>query len=223
MNFFSGASGYRFKGFDMEMQRGENPFEEPTRTLRQKDPALVAATTGGQWEPGGDGGRLLLPVLGRTFEVRWPEVSVQAPPGLDSFTLKLLCVLYLSGSDGTDPSGSWLAWRGLPGARFYEPVVRRSVEEPIAEAFGEDVAGFRHACSSLSGEALDMGDAASSFRLFPKVLLAFILWRADEEFDARSQVLFDSNDARHLTPFDLRMGAQEIASRLIKARGSSVE
>jgi hypothetical protein len=31
-------------------------------------------------------------------------------------------------------------------------------------------------------------------------------------------VLFDSNSTRHLSAFDLRMGAQEISSRLIKAR-----
>lgn len=205
----------------MEIRRGENPFEEPARKLRASDPELVAGRAGCGWKPGSGGGTLFLPVLGGTFEVTWPEVSVKAPPGLGSFTLKLLSVLYLAGSDGSAPSNSWLAWRELPGARFYEPVVQRSVEAPLARAFGDDLEGFLEACGLLSGERLSMADASFSFALFPNVLLAFMLWRADEEFPARARVLFDSNATRHLTPFDLRMGAQEIASRLVKARGEA--
>lgn len=205
----------------MEIHRGENPFEEPANRLRSGDPSGIAERSGAAWEAGPEGGRLLLPVLGSRFEVSWPEVTVKAPPDLDSFTLKLLSVLYLAGSDGTAPSGSWLAWRELPGARFYEPVVRRSVEEPLALAFGEDVRAFEDACALLSGGRLAMGDASFSFALFPNVLLAFILWRSDEEFPSRCQVLFDSAATRHLTPFDLRMGAQEIASKLVRASGKA--
>lgn len=205
----------------MEMQRGENPFEEPTGKLRESDPAVVAERSGGEWKPAGKGGVLLLPVLGRTFEVRWPEISVEARGGPASFTLKLLTALYLAGTDGTPPSGEWSAWRELPGARFYEPVVSRSVEEPLAKAFGGSPEAFAGACASLSAEPLDMGDAAFSFGLFPRVLLALVLWRSDEEFEARSQVLFDSNATRHLTPFDLRMGAQEISGILVRQAGGS--
>jgi len=38
----------------------------------------------------------------------------------------------------------------------------------------------------------------------------------DEEFPARVQVLFDSESVRNLNAFDLRMGASEIASKLLK-------
>lgn len=203
----------------MEDTRGENPFEEPARKLREADPKGVAERSGAAWEPSGDGGKLLLPVLDGSISVAWPEVSIEAQPGLDSFSLKLLSVLYLANSDGTAPAGEWVAYRELPGGRFYEPVVKRSVEDPLASAFGSYPAGFTSACETLHGEGLSLGDAACSFTLFPNVLLAFILWRSDEEFDARAQVLFDRNDTRHMDAFELRMGAQEISSRIIKASG----
>jgi len=202
----------------MEQQRGENPFDEPVRILRSSDPAAIASKAGGRWELSGKNeGRLLLPVLGKTFTVVWPEVAVEAPPGLDSFTLKLLALIYLTASDGTPSSGNWVAYRELPGGRFYEPVVKRSVEDPLAEAYAGVLTGFGPACETLSGKRLSLGDVSCSFALFPNVLLAFIIWKADEEFSARAQVLFDSTCNRHLNAFDLRMGAQEISSRLIRA------
>ena len=203
----------------MEEKRGENPFDDPARKLRSSDPETVARKAGAAWEASGEGGLFHLPVLGRAFFISWPEVSVEAPGALDSFSLKLLSLLYLVQTDGTPPTGTWVAYRELPGGRFYEPVVKRSVEDPLARAYGSEIAGFAPACEALFGEPLSMGDSAYSFALFPNVLLAFILWRADEEFGARCQVLFDAGGSRHLSAFDLRMGAQDISTRLIRAGG----
>lgn len=197
-------------------KKGTSPFEEPVRTLKEADPEEIAGRTGVTWQPEAAGGGLLeVPVLNGLISVRFPEVSVEATPGVDSFTFKLLTVLYLCNSDGTRPSGSWVAYRELPGGRFYEPVVRRSVEDPLVEAFGSRVREFNRAAVSLGGTDLPQGDAAYWFDLFPMVPLSFILWEADQEFPARAQVLFDSNCSHHLDAFNLRMGAQETASRLI--------
>jgi Domain of unknown function (DUF3786) len=204
----------------MEKQRGENPFDEPVRILKSADPRKLAVDAEARWEAAdGDSGKLLLPVLNDTVTVLWPEVKIEAPPGLDSFSLKLLSLLYLANTDGTPPSGQWIAYRELPGGRFYEPVVKRSVEDPLAQVFSDDLESFTKACRKLSDRPLSMGDTAFSFALFPHVLLAFIMWGADEEFPARAQVLFDSASVKHLNAFDLRMGAQEISLRIIRAGG----
>lgn len=203
----------------MEEQRGENPFDEPVRKLKATDPEGLAARAGASWEPSGGGGRLSLPVLAGSVSVIWPEIKVEGSAGLDSFSIKLLTLLYLVHTDGTPPSGQWVAYRELPGGLFYEPVVKRSVEDPLALAFGSDTARFGQACEMLCGTPMSLGDSSGGFSLFPNVMLAFILWRADEEFEARAQVLFDSFGTRHLNAFDLRMGAQEISARLIKAGG----
>jgi len=202
-----------------ESRRGENPFEEPARKLRGMDPEEVAARTGGRFRAGPDGtGEVVVPVLSWTVKVAFPAVDVTADPRVDSFTFKLLTLLYLSNSDGLAPTGEWVAYRELAGGRFYEPVVRRSVEDPLARRFGLDAGTFLAACAAAGGRPEPLGDASCSFDLFPLVRAAFLLWRADEEFEARVQVLFDSGATHHLNAFDLRMGAAEIASLLLKWR-----
>jgi hypothetical protein len=205
---------------DIRKQRGENPFAEPMEVLRASNPGEVAARAGASWDGAADGrGRLSLPVLGGEVLVQFPDIEIEAPGALAGFTLKLLSLLYLANSDGKPPSGEWTAYRDLSGARFYEPVLRRSVEDPVAARFASDVGGFIAACEAAGGVPMEYGDAACSFSLFPHVPVAFLLWRADEEFPERAQVLFDVNSTHHLTAFELRMGAQEIASILIKGAG----
>jgi len=197
----------------------ESPLEAPTRALETSDPAKIARNAAVDWQDTGTGeGIWSVRVLNGTVEVGYPVVTVRAPRELDTFPIKLLTLLYLVNSDGTKPSGAWIPFRDLPGGRFYEPVVQRSVEEPLAEAFGENAEGFGSAALSLGGKRLDFGEASYSFSLFPGVLICFVLWTGDDEFPARAQVLFDSNCPRHLCAFDLRMGAQEISGKMVKAR-----
>lgn len=204
---------------DIRKQKGENPFDEPTAILKGSDPRAVAARAGGSWAPGEAGeGTIRLPVLSGEVLVTFPDVEVSASPGIGSFTLNLLSLLYLANTNGAAARGEWVAYRELAGGRFYEPVVKRSVEDPVASAFGDDPEGFLEACRAAGGEREALGDAACSFTLFPHVGIAFVLWRGDDEFPASVQTLYDAGSTDHLTAFDLRMGAQDIASRLLKSR-----
>jgi Domain of unknown function (DUF3786) len=197
---------------------GDSPFDEPRAVLESADAAQVASYAGAFWFPGDAGsGRMVVPVLSGEVEVRFPEISVEAPPELGSFVLKLLTLLYLSKTDGTRPSGNWIAYRELPKGRFYEPVVKRIVEDPVARVFGTaDPRVFQEACLSIGGKPEEFGDVGFSFALFPRVTLCFILWLGDSEFEPRAQVLFDTACPHHLNAFDLRMGAQEVSGRLTK-------
>lgn len=197
-----------------------SPFDEPVNILKSSNPVEVARKAGVTWETTGAGeGRLIVPVIHKDVMVEFPGVVVNAPEDLDTFTVKLLTLIHLSYTDGTAPSGLWTAYREFPGGRFYEPVVKRSVEDPLASEFGDDLDAFRKTAQSLKGKAQEYGNASYSFSLFPHVPILFIIWGSDDEFPARASVLFDSNCHHHLSTFDLRMGAQEISGRLIKKRG----
>jgi hypothetical protein len=199
--------------------RGGSPFDEPVNILKSSEPAVIADRAAVTWEASGTmTGRFIVPVINGTVLVEFPEIAVRASDDLETFPIKLLTLIYLSSTDGTPPSGSWKAYREFPGGRFYEPVVKKNIEDPLASAFGRDLSAFQKAASSLKGTARELGDAAYSFSLFPRVPICFIVWRSDEEFPARASVLFDSNCHHHLSAFDLRMGAQEISSRLIGTR-----
>jgi hypothetical protein len=201
-------------------KRGGDPFAEPVAILRNSDPVAVARKAVAGYRAGeGDAEFVDLPTLNGKFIVAWPGIEVMAEPEkLSSFSLKLLALLYLANTNGAAPTGEMVAYRQLPDGLFYEPVVQRSVEAPLAEVFGTDVKGFSAACESLGGRASGHGDVSYVFDLFPGVVIEFLLWRADEEFPARVQALFDSGDTNHVGAFDLRMAAQEISSRLLKAR-----
>jgi Domain of unknown function (DUF3786) len=202
-------------------RRGEDPFAEPSAILRNSDPSAVARKAGAAYTVGEQGSGILeMSVLNGKLTIAWPGLDIVAEPAkLGSFSMKLLTLLYLANTNGAAPTGEMVSYRQLPDGLFYEPVVQRSVEVPIAAAFGTDVAAFEDACKSLGGRATGRGDASYAFNLFPGVVIEFLLWREDEEFPARGQVLFDSGDTDHLGAFNLRMAAQEISSRLLKARG----
>lgn len=201
-------------------RRGGDPFAEPVAILKNSDPAAVAMKAGALFRSGEEGKAFVdLPTLNGKFTVAWPGIEVTSEPEkLSSFSLKLLALLYLANTNGAEPTGEMVAYRQIPDGLFYEPVVQRSVEAPLAEAFGKDVAGFSASCESLGGRKSGHGDASYAFDLFPGVIIEFLLWREDDEFPARLQVLFDSGDTNHLGAFDLRMASQEISSRLLKAR-----
>ncbi len=201
----------------VDKKTGDSPFLKPASVLKASNPVNIAkkAACALTLEPDGQTA-INVPVLNGNVRVLHPSIEIQASEEVNTFVLKLLTVLYLSTTNGADPSGEWIPYRELPGARFYEPVFKRSVEIPLATEFGSDINGFNDACATLGGLRQEHGDIAYSFNLFPKVPLCFVLWVADEEFPANAQVLFDSNCYHHLNAFDLRMGAEEISRRLIR-------
>ncbi len=71
---------------------------------------------------------------------------------------------------------------------------------PLLERYGKDPDGFRQSAGRhLGGRPTDMADL--SFRLlpFPRIPLTYLYWKADEEFGARIDVLFDRSIERLLT------------------------
>ena len=72
----------------------------------------------------------------------------------------------------------------------------RRLKPRIAALFDEEAA------HKLDGMKLGYGDAAFAFHVLPRVPLAVIYWRGDEDFPANCQILFDAS-ASHYLPTDL--------------------
>ena len=72
----------------------------------------------------------------------------------------------------------------------------------ISDKNGSDTEGFLKRGMEIGGEILNYGDA--SLRLFPlpRVPVTIIVWKGDEEFSPRSDLLFDSTCEHHL-PVDI--------------------
>ena len=72
----------------------------------------------------------------------------------------------------------------------------------IAARYGGDSAGFQQQGRLLGAAPLDYGDAALQLFPFPRVPMVLILWQEDDEFPARSDILFDATCSLHL-PTDI--------------------
>ena len=161
------------------------------RTLAQRDPKDVAACCGARANADGSydlptpGGRLRLDPSARRFEFEAADGAADAP------SLGLAALVYLARTGAASPSGEWISPCELPsGAAFF----RGPHDVPaaaIAERFGRDVDSFRAACERLGGRPLPFGDAAYALDLFPRLPVAVLVWRADDEFPARAAMLVD--------------------------------
>ncbi|MDD5748690.1 MAG: DUF3786 domain-containing protein [Actinomycetota bacterium] len=199
------------------IEEHKSPFDEPKEILKSLPPEVVAKRAKVKWEQTKQGvGKFLVSVLAGTITVSIPEFETFAPVELSSYSMSLLTLIYLSRASGTPPTGKWISFREITGGMFYEPVFQRSVENPVATRFGDDIESFRQKSMQLGGKREDMGDLSFTFSLFPLIKICFVLWKSNIEFPSRCVVLFDSAAPKHLGAFELRMGAQEICSRLIK-------
>lgn len=112
----------------------------------------------------------------------------------------LLAILlyHLATSDGSEPTGRWVAFTDLPDGAFYVSAWR-GYTTTLIERARPDAASVRRALSKLPCRAAELpGDVSCVFDVFPKFPVAFVFWEADDEFAARADFLFDETAGRHL-------------------------
>ncbi len=67
----------------------------------------------------------------------------------------------------------------------------------IEKRLGNDAAAFLERGRLVGGKPISFGDAALEFLVLPRIQIAYVLWVADDEFPARSQILFDASADKH--------------------------
>jgi hypothetical protein len=142
-----------------------------------------------------------VPVLNGELRVVLPEKRVLGPDGPAGFEATLVALQYLLSAREEPLAGEWVDPRSLSYGDFFFRAPHELPTAKLEEAFGGSVDAFRSSAEALGGRALDMGDAAYELRVLPRVPIAAVLWRADDEFPARAQFLFDRTADRQL-PLD---------------------
>ncbi len=193
------------------MTERPDPFEEPVRLLRQKDPETIAENAGATWGHH----RLILPFLVWDISVEHPSISYEAPAPISGFTMKLLTLLYLNRSDGAGLACNWIPYRELNDGLFYAKNFHETVEERISGRFGSNPGELLSAAGKLGAEPVEQGDAGFIIRTYPRIPLLIILWGEDEEFPASCNVLFDASSTHYLNAFELKMLCLEVAGKMI--------
>jgi hypothetical protein len=193
------------------MKSPTSPFDEPRNYLLSSDPEEVASLAGVIYSPG----VFEIPFMRWTFRLTYPGLEFQMPRFLETFTIKLLTMLYLYRSKGVLLANQWVPYRELPDGLFYAKSFNETVESRVKDRFGDDLEGLARAAEQLGGRRVDQGDLGLVLQVYPRISLLFILWRGDEEFPASANILFDAHATSYLNVFELRMLSGEVVSRLV--------
>jgi hypothetical protein len=110
-----------------------------------------------------------------------------------------------------------VAFRELPDGLFYAQAFSGHAEALLAQKYGADLEAFRRAAAALGGMPLDLADASFRFQALPRLAVAVLLWRGDEEFPGQARILFDAAAGHYLPTEDLSGIGDWLAHRL--ARG----
>jgi len=111
----------------------------------------------------------------------------------------LMVLVYLTEAKDVKPTHTWVSEKDLKGGTaFFQGRHRLEVEE-LVHLVGDDPEAFLSAGKKMGGSEILFGDKGFALDVFPKVFLAYILWRGDEEFPPKINVLFDSTVESHLS------------------------
>jgi len=127
---------------------------------------------------------------------------------------RILMLHYLITSKGTPATGKLIAFRQVPGGLFEHLSFSREVLTPLLEHFGKEPERLVEAATALGGSRVGYGDVAVSIKAFPKVSLAIVLWRGDDEFAPNASILFDSTVPDYLSTEDISVLCERIVERL---------
>jgi hypothetical protein len=142
-----------------------------------------------------------------SLDPRKKEITASAEEG-DIFLkrLRYFFVLsflwYMVKATNAAPAGKLVKPSGLPGGDIFFRGTHVLPLDAIAKKYAHDREGFIRKGHAFGGRVVSYGDAALEFLPFPRIPVTVILWLADEEWDARADLLFDASSLQHL-PIDI--------------------
>jgi len=193
-------------------------YEGLRARLGQHHPARLAARSGAALL-GGD--RLALRCAGQDYVVTYPDGMVlDASGGPADVSVAILLLLYLLEATGAPERGEWISFEQLPGGAGYLASFRGRVVQPVLKTFGPAPERLLEAARALDGKPLALGDVAVRIPALPRVPIAYVLWRGDEEFPPGVSVVFDASVEGYLDAEVLTALAELTSRRLVAAAES---
>ena len=180
------------------------PLEAARAALADRDPAEAAAACGFDLAATPGGAAVSGAFIGRPFVLEVPALAAtwsdDGTPVLPHIVA--LIVYHLAVADGARPSGEWTSYADLPNGSFYVSAWRGYTPDALVRHFGDRTDDLRAAAATVGfSEPALPGDLALGFTLMPRIPVAVVYWRSDDEFPARADVLFDAT-ACHQLPTD---------------------
>ena len=190
-------------------------YEDLRRRLAAHDPDHLVQSSGARWLALD---RIGLRCVGREYAITYPGGVVLDADGHEAeVSTAILLLLYLTEATGRTLEGRWIAFEQLPGGAGYAASFRGRVVAPLLRAFGTRPDALARAAADLDGEPLSMGDVGVRLPALPRVPLAYVMWRGDEEFGPSVTVVFDASVEGYLDAEALTALAELATRRLVDA------
>jgi hypothetical protein len=139
-------------------------------------------------------------------------------PAKPASFLEELCILaYLINAKDLRLANKLVRAEALPGGQFFFRGIHKLPNEKLEQAFGINPQVLLEASEQFNAQKCEYGDVSVSLFILPRLPLTIVIWRGDEEFEARASILFDQTAAFQM-PLDALMAAVNlVVDGLMKA------
>ncbi len=118
------------------------------------------------------------------------------------YFFKLSALWYLVNAKDIPFTGRLVKPVNLKGGQLFFRGTHLLPLDAVAARYGSDVSGFLKRGEDLGGDKVGYGDASMKLFPLPRIPVVLILWKGDEEYSPRTDLLFDSTCELHL-PLDI--------------------
>jgi hypothetical protein len=168
--------------------------------------------------------RYVITLLNTEYVVNLTDKQIfSSQPGSEPAEfLEQLCLLaYLINARDLPLADKLVTAESLPGGQFFFRGPHMLPTHKLEETFGDKPELLYKAGASFNAKKYDFGDASVQLHVLPRIPLTFVIWAADEEFDARASILFDETAGSHLLLDALLAAANLAADALVKSSQAS--
>jgi hypothetical protein len=161
---------------------------------------------------------IIVEYLNQSYQVTFPDIQISLVKDKAEVPIKerILILHYLTQAKGTPIANKFIAFKELPeGASYFPTFSKRSIE-PLVKHFGREPQRLIEAAERLNGRKVDYGDVAVTINGFSRVPVTLVLWRGDEEFPSRGNILFDASIPSYLSTYDITVLCETITWKLVK-------
>jgi hypothetical protein len=176
------------------MQSGE---DRAWQCLKEAGPDIICKNAAVEFDA--VKGRYILSSCGMNFFIYPGEKLIESASadgaillGKLSYFFRLSLPWYLTSAKDIPLSDRLVKPDNLKGGHLFFRGSHVLPLDSVASKYARDVKGFVMKGAGFGGTPVQYGDAAFTLSPFPRIPVTIILWTADEEFDARVELLLDT-------------------------------
>ncbi len=128
--------------------------------------------------------------------VRVSEPVSESDPAPD-FSTVLVAVHYLLRAQDEPIANEYITHSQMTDGAFFFKGPHVLPSWRVEKKLGDDASAFLEKGKLIGGKPIDFADAGVELLVLPRIQIAYVLWEADDEFPARSQILFDASAEKH--------------------------